>query len=162
MQRNIKVWIVATYKINELVRLQENLKNQNFECYNPKINTSKHNSSPKEEFLFPGYVFIYAELKDYSKIKYTKGISNVIRFNNNIAVLDDDEISQLKKIEYESFSKPIIQEVFVGQEGTLSDGPLKGSLFTIASLPKKDRVNIFVHILGTRRQVTASLNEIKL
>jgi len=162
MQRNLKIWIVATYKNNELVRLQDNLKNQNFKFYNPKINRSKLNSSPKEEFLFPGYIFIYAELKDYSKIKYTKGISSVIRFSNNIAIMDDDEINQLKKIEYESYTKPIIQKVFVGQEGTISEGPLKGSLITIASLPKKERVNIFIHILGTKRKVTASLNEIKL
>ena len=154
--------MVATYKINELNRLQENLKNQGFEFYNPKISISKHNSDPKEEFLFPGYIFIYAELESYSKIKYTKGISLVVRFSNNIAVLDADEINQLKKIENESYTKPIIQQVFVGQEGKMSVGPLKGSLVTIASLPKKERVNIFIHILGTKRKVSASLNEINL
>ncbi len=158
----MKVWMVATYKINQLKRLQENLKNQGFEFYNPKINISKHNSSPKEEFLFPGYIFIYAELENYSKINFTKGISLVVRFSNNIAVLDVDEINQLKKIEYESYTKPIIQKVFVGQEGKMSDGPLKGSLVTIASLPKKERVNIFIHILGTKRKVSASLSEINI
>ena len=158
----MKVWMVATYKINQLKRLQENLKNQGFEFYNPKINISKHNSSPKEEFLFPGYIFIYAKLENYSKINFTKGISLVVRFSNNIAVLDVDEINQLKKIEYESYTKPIIQKVFVGQEGKMSDGPLKGSLVTIASLPKKERVNIFIHILGTKRKVSASLSEINI
>ena len=67
-----------------------------------------------------------------------------------------------KKIENKSFLNPILQKVFIGQEGTISDGPFKGSLITIASLPKKERVNIFIHILGTKRRVTASLREIKL
>jgi len=158
----MKVWMVATYKINELKRLKENLQNQDVEYYHPKINTKKYNSTPKDEPLFPGYIFIYSEIENYSKIKYTRGISKVIRFNNNIATLEDDEIIELKKIELESFSQPIVQKIYVGQEATMSEGPLKGSFITIASLPNKDRVNIFIHILGKRRKVTASLDEIKL
>ena len=158
----MKVWMVATYKTNEFKRLKENLQNQEIEYYSPKINTKQYNLTPKEEPLFPGYIFIYSSIENYTKIKYTRGISQVIRFNNNIATLQDDEIFELKKIESESFSKPIIQKISVGQEATMSEGPLKGSFITIASLPNKDRVNIFIHILGKKRKVTASLSEIKL
>lgn len=158
----MKVWITATYKINELKRLEGNLQNQGLEYYHPKINTKKYNLTPKEEPLFPGYIFIYSEIENYSKIKYTRGISKVIRFNNNIATLEDDEIYEIKKIESESFSKPIIQKICVGQEAIISGGPLRGSFVTIASLPNKDRVNIFLHILGKKRKVTAFLDEIKL
>tara|TARA_Y100000748_G_scaffold186548_1_gene156184 strand:- start:182 stop:658 length:477 start_codon:yes stop_codon:yes gene_type:complete len=158
----MKVWMVATYKINELKRLQENLHNQNFDYYNPKIITKKQNLSAKEESLFPGYIFIQANLENYQKIKYTKGIKKVLSFNNNVAVLENDEIEELKRIEESSFTTPIIQKMHVGQEGTMSDGPFKGSLITIASLPKKNRVNIFVHILGTKRKVVTSINEISL
>jgi len=158
----MKVWMIATYKINELKRLKNNFQNQDLEYYHPKINTKKYNSTSKEEPLFPGYIFIYSEIENYSKIKFTKGISKVIRFGNNIATLEDDEIYELKKIESESFSKPIIQKICVGQEATISEGPLKGTFVTIASLPNKDRVNIFLHILGNKRRVTAFLDEIKL
>jgi len=158
----MKVWMVASYKINQLKRLEGNLQNQDFTYYNPTINIIKDNLSPKEEPLFPGYIFIYANLDNYQKIKYTKGISNIIQFNNNIAILADEEIRELKKIEKNSISKPIIQRIYVGQEGTMTEGPFKGSLITIASLPKNERINIFIHILGTKRKVNASLGEIKL
>ena len=158
----MKVWMIATYKINELKRLKNNFQNQDLEYYHPKINTKKYNSTSKEEPLFPGYIFIYSEIENYSKIKFTKGISKVIRFGNNIATLEDDEIYELKKIESESFSKPIIQKICVGQEATISEGPLKGTFVTIASLPNKDRVSIFIHILGNKRKVTSFLDEIKL
>ena len=158
----MKVWIVATYKINELKRLKDNLHNQNLEYYHPKIKTKKYNLIPKEEILFPGYIFIHSDIENYSKIKYTRGISKVIRFKNNIAMLENDEILELRKIESESFSKPIIQQISIGQEAVISEGPLKGSLITIASMPNKDRVNVFIHILGKKRKVTASLDEIKL
>jgi len=158
----MKVWMVATYKKNELKRLQNNLQNQNFKFYYPKIKTIKNNLSIEEEPLFHGYIFICARIEDYQKIKYTKGISNVISFNNNIATLANDEITELKRIEETSSLEPIVQKVFVGQEGAMIDGPFKGSLIKIASLPKKDRVNIFVHILGTNRRITASLSKIQL
>ena len=158
----MKVWMIATYKINELKRLKDNLQNQDFEYYHPKINTKKYNSTSKEEPLFPGYIFIYTKIENYSKIKFTKGISKVVRFSNNIATLEDDEIYELKKIESESFSKPIIQKMCLGQEATISEGPFRGSFVTIASLPNKDRVSIFLHILGKKRKVTAFLDEIKI
>lgn len=157
----MKSWIVATYKINQIDRLQDNLKNQNFIYYNPKIKTSKDNLFFKEEPLFPGYIFIHSHLKNYQKIKYTKGISKVLQFNNNFAVISDAEIMELKKIEKESFLKPIIQKISIGQEATMSSGPFKGSLVTIATLPSNDRVSIFINILGAKRRIHASLNEIK-
>tara|TARA_A100000164_G_C21779779_1_gene710454 strand:+ start:64 stop:540 length:477 start_codon:yes stop_codon:yes gene_type:complete len=158
----MKVWMVATYKKTEIKRLQENLKNQDLDYFNPVIKTTKHNLAPKDEPLFPGYIFIHANPEHYHKIRYTKGINKVIRFDHNIAILTEDEINELKRIEDDSFSSPIIQQVFVGQEGVMSEGAFKGSLVRIASLPKKDRVNIFVHILGKMRRISASLSEIKL
>lgn len=158
----MKIWMVATYKINQLKRLQENLQNQHFNFYNPTINIVKDNLSSIEELLFPGYIFIHANLDNYQKIKYTKGISNIIKFDQNIATVTDEEILELRKIEKNSISDPIIQKIYIGQEGTMIEGPLRGSLISIASLPKNERINIFVHILGTKRKVSASLSEIKL
>ena len=76
----MKVWMVATYKANELNRLIENLQNQDLEYYHPKINTKKYNLTPKEEPLFPGYIFIHSSIENYSKNKIHRGISKVIRF----------------------------------------------------------------------------------
>ena len=158
----MKVWMVATYKINERKRLQENLQNQNFDYYHPKILVFRNHLVPKEEYLFPGYVFINANIDRYQKIKYTKGIINVLKFNNNIAVLNNSEIAQLKKIEKKSFVSPIKQKVFVGQKAKILDGPLKGLLISVASMPEKDRIDVFINILGSKRTTSVSLNEIKL
>jgi len=157
----MKVWIVATYKKNELKRLENNLLSQGFNYFNPVINIKSHNHRFKEEPMFPGYIFINADIENYQKIKYTKGISSVIRFNKNIAIVEDDEIDELRKIQHDSFTEPISPKVFIGQEAVLTNGPLKGALVTIASMPRNDRVNIFIHILGTKRKISAFLKEIK-
>ena len=62
----MKYWLVATYKINEIKSVESNLINQSFEYYLPKMVTKKHNSNPKEEVMFPGYIFIKTDIDKYS------------------------------------------------------------------------------------------------
>ena len=57
----MKVWMVATYKANELNRLKDNLQNQDLEYYHPKINTKKYNLTPKEEPLFHN-IFLFIQV----------------------------------------------------------------------------------------------------
>ena len=71
-------WLVVTYKINEVRRLERNLLNQKFEYYLPKITSKKINSNPKEKMLFPGYIFVNTSLENYSALKYTMGLKNII------------------------------------------------------------------------------------
>ena len=80
----MKHWIVATYKINELKRVEYNPSIQDLNYYLPKITIKQFNSKSKQELLFPGYVFIETGLKDQSSIKYTKGIKNIIKFGEKI------------------------------------------------------------------------------
>lgn len=69
-------WIVATYKTKEVKRLEDNLSNQKFDYYLPKITTKKLNSKPKEEVLFPGYILVNTSLKNYSSCLINIGSNN--------------------------------------------------------------------------------------
>ena len=75
-----KKWLIALYKSNEVKRVKSNLLNQNFGFYLPKITIKKINSNPKVELLFPGYIFVNTSLENYSALKYTMGIKNIIKF----------------------------------------------------------------------------------
>tara|TARA_B100001057_G_scaffold304347_1_gene304501 strand:- start:189 stop:665 length:477 start_codon:yes stop_codon:yes gene_type:complete len=150
----MKYWLVATYKINENKRLESNLLNQNFDYYLPKIKIKKPDSNLKEEVLFPGYVFIKARFEDYSLIKYTKGIKKVVKFGKNIPRLTDYEVKSIKSIEKLSNSKPIIPKINIGQEALVTDGPFKGTLVKIFSLPSKERIEVLLTILGSSRKVS--------
>ena len=156
----MQVWLIASYKINEIKKLKKNLENQEFNYLIPKIKMKTLNNLISEELLFPGYVFIHSSIDQYSKIKYTKGIKDVLRFDSKLAILSDDEINHLIRIESESFAKPLNQEISIGQKAAIKKGPFKELLITIASLPKKDRVDIFINILGSKRKASVSLAEI--
>ena len=80
-----KNWLVATYKINEVRRVESNLLNQKFDYCLPKITIKKINSNPKVEVLFPGYIFVNTSFENYSALKYTMGIKNIIKFGDNIS-----------------------------------------------------------------------------
>ncbi len=150
----IKKWIVATYKLNEVKRVENNLSDQKFYYYLPKITTKKNNSNPMVEVLFPGYIFINTSFENYSALKYTKGIKNIIKFGDNISHITDEEIKIIRKIEELSKSEPLVSKIRINQEAMVTKGSFKGLIVRICSLPKKERVNVFLTILGSKRKVS--------
>ena len=150
----MKYWLVATYKINEIKRVEANLLNQEFDYYLPKILTKNINSLTKKEVLFPGYIFINTSYEDFSSLKYTKGIKNIIQFGKNIPYLTNDEIKKIKQIEKSSKLDPVISKIKIGQEAQIMVGSFKGSLVKICSLPSKKRIGILLYFLGSERKMT--------
>ena len=152
----MKYWLVATYKINELKRVECNLTNQNFNYYLPKILTKKPNSILKEEVMFPGYIFINTSKDKYSSINYTKGIKNVIKFGESISYVTDEEIENIRLVEKSSRTEPLSTKIKIGQEVNIKSGSFKGNMAKICSLPSKKRVGILLHILGSFKRIEIS------
>ncbi len=149
-------WLIALYKINEVKRVEANLSSQKFKYYLPKITTTKTNSNPKVEVLFPGYIFINTSSENYSVLKYTKGIKDILKFGDQISSLSSDEIKAMQMVEKTSKSTPLVRQLKIGQDAFVKKGSLKGNIVKICSLPSKDRVGILLHFLGSVRRVLIS------
>ena len=149
-----KNWLVATYKINESRRVESNLSNQKFDYYLPKITIKKINSNPKVEVLFPGYIFVNTSLENYSALKYTKGIKNIIKFGEYISTISNEEIKSMQRAEETSKINPVVSQIQIGQEAIIAKGSLAGSIVKVCSLSSKDRVGVFLSFLGSVRRVT--------
>jgi transcriptional antiterminator RfaH len=152
----MKSWIVATYKSNEARRAERNLLNQNFDYYLPKITIKKINSKPKIEVLFPGYIFINTSFDNYSALKYTMGIRNIIKFGDNISCISEKEIEAMQMAEETSKIDPVASQIQIGQDVIIANGSLAGSIVKVCSLPSKERVGILLSFLGSLRRVTIS------
>ena len=150
----MKVWMTATYKINESRRVESNLSNQKFDYYLPKITIKKINSNPKVEALFPGYIFVNTSLENYSALKYTMGIKNIIKFGNNISCLSSEEIEAMQMAEETSKIDPVASQIQIGQDVMVAKGSLTGSIVKVCSLPSKERVGVLLYFLGSVRRVT--------
>ena len=48
------------------------------------------------ELLFPGYVFVNTSLDNYSALKYTAGIKNIIKFGEKIACMSSEDIKRMQ------------------------------------------------------------------
>ena len=151
-----KNWLVATYKINEVRRVQSNLLNQKFDYCLPKITTKKINSNPKVEVLFPGYIFVNTSFENYSALKYTMGIRNIIKFGDNIPCISDEEIEAMQMAEETSKIDPVASQIQIGQDVIIAKGSLAGSIVKVCSLPSKERVGVLLSFLGSVRRVTIS------
>ena len=155
-----KKWLIASFKVNEVKRVEINLLNQKFEYYLPKIITKKINSNPKEELLFPGYIFVNISFENYSALKYTMGIKNVIKFGDNIAYMSNEDIKAMEIVEQASKIDPVASQIEIGQDAFISKGSLKGSLVKICSLPSKKRVGVLLTFLGTLRRATIPIKDL--
>jgi len=155
-----KKWLIALYKINEVKRVESNLLNQKFVFYLPKITIKKINSKPKEEVLFPGYIFVNTSFENYSALKYTIGIKNIIKFGDNISYISDEDIKAIQVAEEKSKIDPIIPQMQIGQDVIITKGILTGSIVKVCSLPSKKRIGVLLSVLGSMRTVTISEKDI--
>ena len=149
-----KNWLVATYKIKEFRRLQSNLLNQKFEYYLPKITIKNNNSNPKEEVLFPGYIFVNTSFENYSALKYTIGIKDIIKFGDKISCISNEEIKAMQMADEASRIDPVAPQIQIGQDVIIANGSLAGSIVKVCSLPSKERVGVLLSFLGSVRRVT--------
>ena len=149
-----KKWLIALYKSNELKRVESNLLNQNFDFYLPKITKKKINTNIKVEVLFPGYIFVNTSLENYSALKYTMGIRNIIKFGDNISCISDEEIEAMQMVEETSKIDPVVSQIQIGQDVMIANGSFAGSIVKVCSLPSKERVGILLSFLGSLRRVT--------
>jgi transcription antitermination factor NusG len=149
-----KKWLTALYKSKEVKRVENNLSNQRFDYYLPKITIKKTNSNFKEELLFPNYIFVNTSLENYSALKYTMGIKNVIKFGDSIPFISNKDIESMKIAEETSKIYPVVPQIQIGQDAYISNGPLKGIMVQICSLPSQKRVGVLLGFLGSIRRVT--------
>ena len=151
-----KKWIIALYKSNEVKKIESNLSNQKFDFYLPKITIKKINANPKVEVLFPGYIFINTSFENYSALKYTMGIKNIIKFGDSISCISDEEIEAMQMAEETSKIDPVASQIQIGQDVMIAKGSLTGSIVKVCSLASKERVGVLLSFLGSVRRVTIS------
>jgi transcription antitermination factor NusG len=151
-----KKWLIALYKSNQVKRVQSNLLTQNFDYYLPKITTKKINSNPKEELLFPGYIFVNTCFENYSALRNTIGIKNIMKFGDNIPCMPNEDIRTLQIAEETSKLDPVASQIRIGQDALIINGSFQGNIVKICSLSSKKRVDVLLTFLGAMRRITIS------
>ena len=122
------VWYVIQHKPGQGDRAVQNLRNQNFDCFYPKILVEKVRSGKRTrrlEPLFSGYLFInlHNEDQDLSIMRSTRGVLRLVGFGNSPATVDQAVIDDINvRLEHVTTQGGLKS----GQAVELDDGPFKG------------------------------------
>ena len=153
-----EAWLLVRYKINERLRFERNLHNQNIEFYIPRIFTvTPKGVIQKPEALFPGYGFVQLANTNLQALRNTLGLIAIIRFGDQLAIAKHSMITQFKELEYSSKIQPVaVKRLAKDDMVIVASGPFKGRLSKILTTPVKDRVTILISLLGSERTLTLS------
>ena len=159
-------WYVVHTKVRQEALAMTNLNRQGFECYMPMLRMEKvrrHKATLVEEPMFPRYLFIRLDTsgsgQSWSPIRSTLGVSQLVRFGGQPAVVDAKLIELLRA--REQVGQP--ERLFRGGERVVvADGPFAGIEAIFKATDAESRSMILLEMLSkpvTMRIETASLRK---
>ena len=125
----------------------------NIPCFAPRLRFRKATRRGAVWFIeamFPGYVFAEFIYKQQHRIvEHASGIHGIVRFGDNLALVDGGTISTLQAKAGEEEIVTIDPELKVGQPVTIAQPPFAGLEAVVTRvLPAKERVKVLLEFLG--------------
>jgi transcriptional antiterminator RfaH len=159
-------WYVVHTKIRQEALAMTNLNRQGFECYMPMLKMEKmrrHKATLVEEPMFPRYLFIRLDTSgsgpSWSPIRSTLGVSQLVRFGGQPAVVDPKLIELLRTREQMGQPERLFKS---GERVVVADGPFAGIEAIFKTADAESRSMILLEMLSkpvAMRIETASLRK---
>jgi len=148
-------WFLIYTKPHQEERAKENLENQGNEVFLPMI-ASEKTKQPQSFSLkpmFPRYLFIkfIVENNNWTHIKSTIGVSNIVVFGENLTKVPNPVIDYLKsKVDDNDVLKlQTTRKTFQkGDELVIKQGVFQGKDATFLSMSGKERVRVLLHLMN--------------
>lgn len=162
------VWLVVRTKPKQERNLLDALAARGIDAYCPRIlEPPRHRHAPRGSVpLFPSYVFAHCVLAEkYSAVHYCTGALGIVRFGDEVAVVDDGIIVALREREGER-GYVIVREVRramgEGERVRIVEGPLAGLEGVVRRyLPAKDRVRLLLSVVRGVRHVEVDARHVQ-
>jgi transcriptional antiterminator RfaH len=156
------VWYVVFCKSKADEVAEKNLRNQGLKAYRPLL-PSKSKAGEKFESMFPGYVFFTADKSkeiNFTSIRSTKGVVNIVRFGNAIPTLTDECIEDLRTCEQFFRGRHALPRTLVQGDRIdflLGKSHMVGNFYEYCA---GERVKLLLEILGQKTQVIVPSNQL--
>jgi len=166
----MKRWYLLATKPREDERAQLHLENQGYRIFRPqvrKFRIKKGKQVPVEEPLFPRYIFIHLDevVSNWSRIRSTRGVSQLVRFAEMPAIVPERVVKTLKSRCDEKGVIDLTEEtphVYAsGDEIEITDGSFRGITAIIKEQTGEDRVLLLLDLLGKTRELELPLDQIR-
>jgi transcriptional antiterminator RfaH len=148
-------WYVIHTKPKQEQRAYVNLSAWGVESFSPVVKEPVYNertlkTTYVKKALFPQYLFArFDASKLLHKIRFTRGVRNVVRFGGSPVPLDDEVIEYLKsRVDKDSKVKPL-EELKPGDKVVIKHGPLKDlvGIFEL-NISARDRVSVLLEAVN--------------
>ena len=159
-------WYAIRTKPREEERASKNLVAWNVETLSPKIRECRRNQfTDKPTYLvkplFPTYIFARFHPDNLRKIRFTRGVHNVVGFGGQLTPVDDAAIELIQsRIARDGFARIGDDDDFrAGDRVLIKDGVLRDLLGVFERhLEDEERVSILLNTLSYQARVTVEKN----
>jgi len=131
LTENSTYWYAIQTKSKQEDRADSNLRAWRVKTFAPKIKERRYNEySGKVSYLvkplFPGYIFARFKVDELlHKVKFTRGVSNVVSVGGKPAPIDDEVIEIMLAREGADGLVQIAEELRPGDKVVVKQGPLR-------------------------------------
>ena len=160
-------WYAVLSKPRQEAAAEANLVRQGYEVWLPKIESSRRRSGrwvDLVEPLFPRYLFIRLRRgeDDFSPIRSTRGVSNLVRVGLQPAVVPQMVVDRLRAAvdPRTGLLTPRGVPLKAGDRVEVMDGPCQGLEGVFHAASGAERVIVLLDILGRANRVTLSRRQI--
>ncbi len=141
----LKNWIVVRSKPRSEKIAYTQLLEKGIEAYLPLLKERRKWSDRKKwiEFpLFSSYLFAKIEIKNSIFVLQTNGVSSLIKFGEEIAIVQDEIVNSIKLAIDGGYKLTPTGYFIAGNEVEVIDGPMRGVKGIVKQLKGKDRLVI--------------------
>jgi len=145
-----KQWIAVRSKPRAEKVAFEQLVKKSIKAYLPLVKERRKWSDRKkwvELPLFSSYLFVKIELKESIYVLQTHGVNTIVRFNGNIAVIENEVIDAIRLALEGGYELEPTEYFMVGDDVEVIEGPMKGAQGIVSRLKGKNRLIIKIDAL---------------
>ena len=163
-------WYLLMSRPREEGRAKQHLENQGFRVFHPLIKTLKLTKGKQQtttESLFPRYLFIQLDelLNDWSTIRSTRGVADLVRFAGEPARMPqtviDDLLSQVDGNDVIDQAQEMSSILQKGDVVEVVDGSFKGWQAVVKEQDSDTRVILLLKMLGKDQALDIPLAAVK-
>lgn len=160
-------WYVVQCRANQNFRAQENLENQGFTCFQPRLRVEKLRAGRRDqciEPLFPGYLFVQFEEygPSWHTVRSTRGVSRVVAFGDQPASVPTEVIDALmqgaRADDQLLADEPAIRP---GDRLRIENGPFANLEATFQSYHGEQRAIVLLEMLHKQHRLNLALKDVR-
>ncbi|MEN3975963.1 transcriptional activator RfaH [Emcibacter sp. SYSU 3D8] len=156
-------WYVAQTQPRKESVATQNLENQGFRAYCPRVRRTRRHArkfTTVSEPLFPGYVFVGIDVAEqpWRSVNGTLGVSRILTDGARPVPLEDGLVEHLMSLTGAAAG----HGVQVGQDVRLRTGPFADFVGSIVDMPAGNRVRILLRLMNREITIGAHMSDLDL